>query len=272
MTTSVVVAAFNEEEHIARLVDSLSHQTQPALEILVIDDGSTDRTAEVARDAGAEVWSVPHRGPALARNFGAQRASGDVVVFLDGDMAVSSVYLERIVVPIEERGEVGTFTKEIWIGNPVNPWSRAYASIRRQPFPRLLGEGFPDRWKNFRAVRRDAFLAVGGYDDVGYGEDMTIASKLGRIAAAAPGAACVHFNPGSAAEIFGNGRWIGRGHDIAEVAHPWLVFGPARALVLGLGEAARQGTLIALAARLIYHAGVTLGLLESRLNLATHAK
>lgn len=272
MTTSVVIAAFNEEQHIARLLSSLSNQTRAPLDIIVVDDGSHDRTAEIAQHFGARVIRMPHRGPAVARNAGAEAARGDVLVFIDGDMAVCSTFLERVVAPIEERGEVGTFTKEIWVGNPQNPWAQAYAAIRRLAFPRLLGPDFPDRWENFRAVRREAFMAAGGYDNVGYGEDMTLASKLGCLAAAAPGARCLHFNPDSAAEVFANGRWIGRGHDIEQVEHPWRDNNPLRATSLGLRETARQRSWVALFARLAYHAAVMLGLLEQRFNRGTHAK
>lgn len=216
----MVIAAYNEAQHIALALASLSNQTRAPMEVLVVDDGSDDRTAEIARRLGAAVMRMPHRGPAIARNAGAEAARGDVLVFIDGDMAVSPAFLERIVAPIEDHGEIGSFTKEIWVGNPENPWARAYATIRRLAFPRLLGPDFPDRWENFRAVRRHAFIAVGGYDDVGYGEDMTLASKLGCLAVAAPGARCLHFNPDSASEVFANGRWIGRGHDIEQVEHP----------------------------------------------------
>jgi hypothetical protein len=83
-----------------------------------------------------------------------------------------------------------------------------------------LSDDFPERWSNYRAISRDAFLSVGGYDDVGYGEDMTLAPKLGVEALAAPGAVCWHFNPDSISEIFENARWIARGHDVRAVAHP----------------------------------------------------
>jgi glycosyltransferase involved in cell wall biosynthesis len=260
----VIAAAFNEEAHIGRLVASLQEQSLEPQEIIVVDDGSRDRTASLAKESGARVVSVRHRGPARARNLGAEMSTGDILVFVDGDMYCYPGFVEALVLPIHRGEAVGTFSKEIFVGNPENRWAHAYARIRRLAFPRLLPEDFPDRWANYRAVDRKAFLAAGGYEDVGYGEDMTLAPKLGRLAHAAPGAKCVHFNPATPREIFENGRWIGRGHDIAEVAHPWLDSLAPRALLKGLLEARTTPGLVMIPARLAYHLGLTVGLIQRK--------
>ena len=62
-SVSVVVAAYNEEEHIAGLLTSLRAQTHPVHEVLVADDGSRDRTARIAEGMGAHVFRLRHRGP-----------------------------------------------------------------------------------------------------------------------------------------------------------------------------------------------------------------
>lgn len=261
---SVVIAAYNEERHIGRLLASLYPYPQRLNEIIVVDDGSTDATAHIARATGATVVPTEHRGPAHARNIGAAKASGDVLVFLDGDMACAPAFLDQLVAPILEHGAIGTFTKEIYIGNRSSPWARAYALIRGLAYPRLLPDDFPDVWENYRAIRRDAFEAVGGYDDVGYGEDMTLATKLGVLAVSAHGAVCCHFNPDSILEIFTNGRWIGRGHDIGQVTTPWQDNGLRRALRMGLREAWQHRMPAAVPARVAYHVGVLSGLAHRR--------
>src|SRR5205085_2070048 len=76
---SVVVPAFEDEATIAECVHALSHQTMPReeYEILVVDDGSTDRTASEAQHAGADVVRLPcNLGPGAARNVGIERARG----------------------------------------------------------------------------------------------------------------------------------------------------------------------------------------------------
>lgn len=270
-SVSVVVAAYNEEEHIGRLVESLSRQTLPPREVIVADDGSRDRTAEVAERAGARVLRLGHRGPAVARNEAAARATGDVLVFVDGDMSCAPEFVEQLVRPIADGRAIGTYTRDMFLGNPENRWAQAYAALRWSPPDRLLPD-LPEWWDNFRAVRREDFLRVGGYDDVGYGEDKTLAAKLDELALVAPGAVCFHHQPGSVREIFENGRWVGRGPAVRTLARPWRVHAPHRVTRIALRQIRDGRTPWVLPARLAYHAGVWLGLAESALWPERHWK
>jgi glycosyltransferase involved in cell wall biosynthesis len=267
---SVVIAAFNEAAHIERCLHSLAEEAI-AKEVIVVDDGSTDQTPAIARRCGARVITAPHRGPAHARNLGSEAAAGEILVFFDADMSSRPGSLVALVAPILD-GAVGSFTKELFLGNAENRWARAYCRIRRLGCPRLLPESFPDEWANYRAVDRRRFLAVGGYDDVGYGEDMTLAPKLGGLAVAAPGAEFLHFNPDSLGEIFENGRWIGRGHDIGAVAHPWRDNAPWRALHMALREVRGGAEATIIPARLAYSAGILMGLSRRALAPRRHWK
>ena len=176
-------------------------------------------------------------------------------MFIDGDMACAPGFLAALTAPIMRVEAVGTFSKEIYVGEPANAWSRAYCHIRRIGYPRLLSDDFPERWSNYRAISREAFLSVGGYDDVGYGEDMTLAPKLGVEALAAPGAVCWHFNPDSISEIFENARWIARGHDVRAVAHPVRDNLPTVAFAKAVRDFRRRAPATIFVARQAYCAG-----------------
>jgi hypothetical protein len=115
-------------------------------------------------------------------------------------------------------------------------------------------------------------LAFDGYDDVGYGEDMTLASKLRVQAHAAPGAVCWHFNPDSVSEIFENARWIARGHDVQAIAHPVRDNLPTASFVKALRDLRCGAPLTVLVARQIYSAGFLIGLAQRRRNPTVHAK
>lgn len=271
-SVSVVVAAYNEEEHIARLLVSLREQTLPPIEVIVADDGSQDRTAEIAEAEGATVLRLDHRGPAAARNAGARAASGEVLAFLDGDMACAPEYIERLVAPIASGSAAGTFTRDLYIANTDNRWARAYAAMRGAPPGRLLPADGPDRSNIFRAIRRDRFLEVGGFDDIGYGEDVTLAPKLGELALVAREAVCFHYHPSSLREIFENGRWIGRGPLARNLRRPWWSNSPLPIVLSALKQIAEGRTPWVLPARLIYHAGVLLGLAESSVFPERHWK
>ncbi len=84
---SVVIPAFNAAATLARAIESVRAQSWPAHEIIVVDDGSTDATAEVARQFGDAVRLIqqPNSGVSVARNAGAAAATGDWLAFLDAD-------------------------------------------------------------------------------------------------------------------------------------------------------------------------------------------
>lgn len=100
---SVVIPARNEEPNIAQVVHSVSRYCPSGteLDIVVVDDGSTDRTVAEARDAGARVVELkpeqPGGNPAAARNRGAAAANGDPIIFLDADCVPGEGWLKAIL-------------------------------------------------------------------------------------------------------------------------------------------------------------------------------
>jgi glycosyltransferase involved in cell wall biosynthesis len=100
---SVIIPARNEAGRITSLVDAVRAQEHAGwdLEIIVVDDGSSDDTGAVARQAGARVLSTapgdPGGNPARARNLGARAAQGDTLVFLDADCTPESGWLARLL-------------------------------------------------------------------------------------------------------------------------------------------------------------------------------
>lgn len=96
-TVSVVIPAYNAAPFIARAIESVLAQTRPVLEVLVVDDGSRDRTAEIAAGFGAPVRVVrqANAGPSAARNHGARLARGEWIALLDADDAWLPEKLER---------------------------------------------------------------------------------------------------------------------------------------------------------------------------------
>ena len=86
-SVSVIIPAFNAEKYIAKAIESVLAQTVPVLEVIVVDDGSTDRTAAAASAFGCrvKVISKQNAGPASARNLAASHATGDWLATLDAD-------------------------------------------------------------------------------------------------------------------------------------------------------------------------------------------
>jgi len=87
MKVSVIIPCYNEEAFVGQAIGSLLEQSRPPNEIIFVDDGSDDRSVEIARSFGEPVTVLPGRkgGAALARNYGADVASGDALMFFDAD-------------------------------------------------------------------------------------------------------------------------------------------------------------------------------------------
>ena len=96
---SVVIPTFNRAATIVRAVESVLQQTYRPLELIVVDDGSTDGTSEVLQAYGKAVVYVrqDNAGPAAARNRGIRESQGDMVAFLDSDDVWLAAKLERQV-------------------------------------------------------------------------------------------------------------------------------------------------------------------------------
>ncbi len=94
---SVIMPAYNAADHITNAIESALAQTLPPFEVLVIDDGSKDDTAELVKAFGTRVrlLSQTNQGPAVARNYGAREARGDWFAFLDADDTWAGSKLEK---------------------------------------------------------------------------------------------------------------------------------------------------------------------------------
>lgn len=176
MHLSVVIPAFNEARLIERTLQSVSasitanQQAQFTSEIIVVDNNSTDNTAELARQAGVRVVFEPINQIGRARNTGAAHATGEWLLFLDADSLLSPELLAEIV-RITESG------KYVGCGSTLRmdglPWW-ANVTLHLWTATSLLC-----RWAAGALVvcRRDAFQAVGGFDQELYALDEVRLSK-----------------------------------------------------------------------------------------------
>lgn len=155
---SVVIPALNEEEPIGDVVRSIPREM--ADEVIVVDNGSDDRTAEVAREAGARVVSEPRRGYGRACRAGVSAVSPDaeIVVFLDGDGSDCPELMERLVGPIVAGTHdfvIGSRTRGRREPGSMN-FQQLFAGRAAGLLLRLLyGVRYTDMCP-FRAIRRDA--------------------------------------------------------------------------------------------------------------------
>lgn len=159
-TVSFVVPAYNEEALIGRTLTAIQDATRALgerIEIIVVDDASTDSTATIATAHGARAISVSHRQIAAARNSGAKEARGDVILFVDADTIVNEAVVRAALNEIR-RGAVGGGCTVIFNGR-LPFYGRVLAAIA---FPLYRMAGLAAGC--FIFCTREAFVAVGGFD------------------------------------------------------------------------------------------------------------
>ena len=131
---SAVIAAHNEESHIAICINSLLAQQYKKLEILVVENGnSKDRTLEIAQEfaeqyAQVRAFSIPRvqKGPGNAWNFGVRKAKGQIVMICGADLVYSKDYIKKGIEVLRTGKSIGIIHKEEKCNNLKNWWARAF--------------------------------------------------------------------------------------------------------------------------------------------------
>ena len=169
-SVSVVISSYNYAHFLGATVESVLAQTCPAREVIIIDDGSTDNSAEVARSFGDRVRFVEqeNQGVCAARNNGARLATGDVLAFLDSDDLWLPRKLERQAAAFEADPEVGLVSCGIRYFNPRGETIVEYAEGKSGWCAKdilLYREPVLNTTASAIAVRRDVFERAGGFDE-----------------------------------------------------------------------------------------------------------
>jgi glycosyltransferase involved in cell wall biosynthesis len=177
---SLVIPAYNEERYLPRLLDTVEaaarrHPRGPAaVEVIVADNASTDRTAEIARARGCRVVPVAKRCIAAARNAGGFAARGEIVAFVDADMRIHGGTFNAIEQALASDRIVGGAT-----GLTLERWSFGLVVT----FVAILPVVWLTRFDSGLVFcRRSDFLATGGYNEsFRLAEDVAFLYALRRV-------------------------------------------------------------------------------------------
>ena len=186
---SVLIPCFNEEKVIATSIRRILGSAWPRLEVIVLDDGSTDRTAQEVRkqfagDRRVRLMSFPNGGKARALNRGLAEAAGDIVVALDADTQFEPLTIGKLARWFEDP-EVGAVAGDALVGNRVNLITRWQAleyviaqNLERRALAALgavtVVPGAVGAW------RKATLLALGGYPDDTLAEDQDLTLAVQR--------------------------------------------------------------------------------------------
>ncbi len=175
---SVIIPTYQEGRYIGSLLRRLAGLKYPT-EIIVVDSGSTDGTVETAKLFTENVYKINQRGIAKARNYGACRSNGEILVFLDADVTPPSDFVEKTL---------RAFQNSMVVGATCN-------IVPRQPrILELFFFGFynkliqvstflkPHSRGEFLAMRRKCFLEIGGFNEhLPCVEDHDLALRVSRL-------------------------------------------------------------------------------------------
>jgi glycosyltransferase involved in cell wall biosynthesis len=155
-----VIPVYNGARYLGEAIDSALAQSYPHIEIVVIDDGSTDGSGGVAASYSDRVRCIrqDNGGPPVARNRGVQEARGDIIAFLDSDDLWHREKIERQVAPLEQRRELDgclCHAKMFWIDELADEGARFESHPRSQA---------PGYGSSTMVARRELFDRIGDFD------------------------------------------------------------------------------------------------------------
>ena len=193
---SVVITTKNEEKNIETCLQSIKNQTFKNIELIVVDNFSEDKTAELAKKYLAKVYFKGNERSAQ-RNYGAQVASGEYLIYLDADMILSPTVIEECVVKCECDNVDALYVPERIVGDGF--W------IKVRDFERSFYTGTVIDAVRF--IRRDLFLRLEGFDETLIGpEDWDFDRRLRKIGRTGVTTAWLYHNEGS----FNTGRYLNK--------------------------------------------------------------
>lgn len=211
---SFVIPALNEEAHIGGVLDSIIRQVNGLVryEIIVVDNGSEDRTIEIAEEKGGNCIHAPDCSISSLRNLGVLEANSDILVFLDADVYLGEDWGVRIGPVIERlRSQPHIITGSLYGISEENNWIERiwFAPRTSQRETKYINGGH-------LIIHRNEFSRVGGFDpELETGEDYEFCVRARRMGARIenyPELKVVHAGyPKSIVRFFNRERWHARG-------------------------------------------------------------
>jgi GT2 family glycosyltransferase len=163
---SIIVPVYNNSRDLPDCLSALKGAAGVEAEIIVVDDASTDDTPSIAAQKGVRILQLAkNSGPGAARNHGVAHSEGDIVFFVDSDVAVAPDAVRRVIQVFDNHPEVAA----VFGSYDTQPRAQGLVSQYRNLLHHFVHQnGNPDAstfWAGCGAVRRSVFEAVGGFDE-----------------------------------------------------------------------------------------------------------
>ncbi len=182
MKISVIVPVYNAEWCLRDCLSALRENRNDA-EILVVDDHSTDRSAEIAREMGVPVLANPRgRGPAAARNVGGENATGEILLFIDSDVRVRPDTVQHVIGILDSSPDVAAVFGSYDTSPAAPNFLSQYKNLLHHYVHQRSSENASTFWAGCGAIRKEIFLKAGGFSEEDYPhpsiEDIALGLKL----------------------------------------------------------------------------------------------
>ncbi|MGB3182361.1 MAG: TIGR04283 family arsenosugar biosynthesis glycosyltransferase [Cyclobacteriaceae bacterium] len=158
MKISIIIPTYNEEEHLAKLLDTIRQNAKPDTlqEVIVCDGGSQDRTLEIAREAGVRVLESPRKGRSAQMNYAAEQAGGEVLHFIHADCLPPKDFTWWILYKLRPGVQAGCFMSKFDLPHWFLRLGNYFSFL---PFWFCRGGG------QTLFITADLFQKLGGYDE-----------------------------------------------------------------------------------------------------------
>lgn len=187
MRYSVIVPVYNRPVEVKELLESLSVQTLKDFEVIVVEDGSTEKS-DTSCDSYTDRLEIhyyykPNSGPGPSRNYGAERSNGDYLIILDSDVIVPADYLQAIENALREHpadafgGPDRAHASFSTIQKAINYAMTSFFTTGGIRGGKKKMDKFYPRSFNM-GIRREVFQNIGGFDNIRYGEDIDLSTRL----------------------------------------------------------------------------------------------
>ncbi|MCS4542371.1 MAG: glycosyltransferase, partial [Euryarchaeota archaeon] len=174
---SIIVGVRNMENTIGQCIESLLNCDYPAKEIIIVDDGSTDRTAEIVSRYPIRLINSNPKGISHARNLGLQLANGDIVAYTDGDCIVSENWLKELVKHFSDPKVASVGGRTIF--KTTNDIASVCRAVEFEERYSKVPKNTVSAMGPTCAHRKDVLKAIGGFNPAWFhGEDAEVSYKI----------------------------------------------------------------------------------------------
>ena len=235
LTISIIVPAYNAASTLRRCLDALKQESDQSTQIIVVDDGSTDHTAQIARDYEFQLIQTPRSqsGPAAARNLGCESTTGEILFFIDADVVIQRGSIALVRKIFSEHPNVAAVFGSYDDAPAEKNFLSQYKNLLHHFVHQNSEMDAQTFWAGCGAVRKSVFVSVGRFNEQNYshpsiedielGIRMKLAGHSIRLEKALQGKHLKRWTPASLLKA-----------DILHRAYPWS------RLIMRMGEIPNQ--------------------------------